>query len=123
MYKETAEKIEEVIANYFEGIYEGDIPKLEAAFDKQLIIYGDMNTGTPYCKPVQEYLEGVKTRKSPRELGEAFAMNIINIEILGKVAMVKAHMPMLGYNYYDFLSLTTIGGNWKIVNKLFAHVE
>jgi hypothetical protein len=122
MYKETAEKIEEVIAQYFGGIYRGDILKLQAIFDDNAIIYGDMNNKVPYCKPVYEYLEGVKARKSPSELGEAFAMKIISIEILGRVAMVKAHVPMLGYNYYDFLSLTTIEGNWKIVNKLFAHV-
>jgi len=123
MYKEKAAKIESVIRGYFEGIYKGDILKLQEVFDKNVLIYGDMNNKIPYCKPVQEYLEGVKSRKSPSDLGEAFLMKIISIEILGTVAIVKAHVPMLGYNYYDFLSLTVIDGNWKIVNKLFAHVE
>lgn len=120
MYKE---KVETLIKHYFEGIYEGDIPKLQAVFDENVIIYGDMNNKVPYCKTIQEYLEGVQSRKSPSDLGEVFLMQIISIEIIGTVAMVKAHVPMLGYNYYDFLSLTVVDGNWKIVNKLFAHVE
>jgi hypothetical protein len=31
-------------------------------------------------------------------------------------------LPMLGYNYYDFLSLSKISGRWQIVNKLFTNV-
>ncbi|WP_394329748.1 nuclear transport factor 2 family protein [Zunongwangia profunda] len=29
---------------------------------------------------------------------------------------------MLGFNYYDYLSLFKINGEWKIVNKLFTNV-
>lgn len=122
MYKDTVEAIEAVVARYFEGIYEGDVSKLQAVFEERVIIYGDMNNAIPYCKPIQEYLEGVKSRQSPNDLGEPFLMKIIGIEIIGKTAIVKAHVPMLGYNYYDFLSLTILEGDWKIVNKLFAHV-
>ncbi len=122
MYKDAVEAIEAVVTRYFKGIYEGDISKLQAVFEERVLIYGDMNNGIPYCKSVQEYLEGVKARQSPSELGEAFLMKIIGIEIIGNTAIVKAHVPMLGYNYYDFLSLTIIDGDWKIVNKLFAHV-
>ena len=56
-------------------------------------------------------------------MGEEFKMKILGIEILGCVAIAKLHVPMLGYNYYDFLSLTLINGTWKIVNKVFTHVE
>lgn len=123
MYKEQSEEIGAVITNYFEGIYYGDVPKLESCFDPSLIIYGDMNNGVLYRKPLNDYLEGVRNRKSPNSLGEIFKMKITSIDLIGDVAVVKAHVPMLGYNYYDFLSLTKINGSWKIVNKLFAHVE
>lgn len=123
MYREESEKIGRIIRQYFEGIYQGNITKLQAVFNKDVIIYGDLNNDIPYQKTLSEYLEGVKTRKSPKELGELFRMKIISIEIIGKVAVVKAQVPMLGYNYYDFLSLTVVDGSWKIVNKLFAHVE
>ena len=50
-------------------------------------------------------------------------MEILGIEIIGHVATAKVHVPMLGFNYYDFLSFSVVNGTWKIVNKVFTHVE
>ncbi|WP_298899155.1 nuclear transport factor 2 family protein [uncultured Psychroserpens sp.] len=121
MYKENIKKIEQVITNYFEGIFYGDANKLETCFTDNAIIYGDIN-GTAYKKSREEYIDGVKNRQSPNELNETFKMETIGIDIIGNVAMVKVHLPMLGYNYYDYLSLTTIDNDWKIVNKIFSNV-
>lgn len=68
-------------------------------------------------------MNSVQSRKSPKELEESFKMKILSIEILGNNALVKAQVPMLGYNYFDFLSLSKINDDWKIVNKLFTHVN
>lgn len=122
MYNENMKDIERLITNYFEGIFQGDLPKLEACFDEKAYIYGDIN-GIDYSKSSIEYLEGVKNRQSPQALNEELKMKIIGIDIMGKIAMIKLHVPMLGYNYYDYLSLTKIGTDWKIVNKIFTHVE
>lgn len=122
MYKENIREIENLIANYFEGIFYGDIGKLESCFHENLFIYGDIK-GVDYLKSSSEYLEGVKNRESPKDLNEDLKMKIIGIDIIGKIAMAKLHVPMLGYNYYDFLSLSIINGDWKIVNKIFTHVK
>lgn len=121
-YTKQVEKIQQVIQNYFEGIFYGDIDKLKGSFIEQAILYGDVN-GVEYRKSLGDYLEGVKTRKSPKELQEVFKMKILGIEILGNNAIVKVHVPMLGYNYYDILSLSIVNEEWKIVNKIFSHVE
>ena len=122
MYRENNKEIEGLITNYFEGIFNGDTDKLKACFHENTYLYGDIK-GSDYLKSVEEYLEGVKNRKSPKELNEIFKMTIIGIDIMGKTAMAKLHVPMLGYNYYDYLSIAKINGAWKIVNKLFTHVE
>ncbi|WP_109435331.1 nuclear transport factor 2 family protein [Aquimarina sp. AU119] len=122
MYKENIKQVETLIDNYFQGIFNGDVTKLESCFHKNVNIYGDIN-GADYLKSISEYLEGVKNRKSPKDLNESLKMKIIGIDIIGKIAMVKLHVPMLGYNYYDYLSLAKINNDWKIVNKLFTHVE
>ncbi|MBG6130236.1 hypothetical protein IWQ47_001681 [Aquimarina sp. EL_43] len=122
MYKEHIKEIENLITNYFEGIFYGDVTKLESCFHKNVYIYGDIK-GVDYLKSVTEYLEGVKNRQSPKDLNENLKMKIIGIDIMGKIAMAKLHLPMLGYNYYDYLSLAKINNNWKIVNKLFTHVQ
>lgn len=122
MYKENIKEIENLIATYFDGLFHGDIAKLRASFHKNTHIYGDIK-GVDYSKSLNEYFEGVKSRPSPKDLNESLKMKVIGIDIIGKVAMAKLHVPMLGYNYYDYLSLTKIGSKWEIVNKVFTHVE
>ncbi|TPN88763.1 nuclear transport factor 2 family protein [Aquimarina algicola] len=122
MYKESIKEIESIITNYFEGIFHGDWAKLKACFHKNVAIYGDIK-GVEYLKSINEYLEGVKNRQSPKDLNETFKMKIIGIDIMGKIAIAKLHVPMLGYNYYDYLSLAKVNDGWKIVNKLFTHEE
>lgn len=122
MYEDQVKAITKVVCDYFDGIYNGNIDQLQGSFSSDVKIYGDIK-GEEYAKTLDEYLEGVKNRKSPSELEEKFRMEIIGIEVIGNVAIVKAHLKMLGYNYYDFLSLCIVNKDWKIVNKLFSHVE
>ncbi|GGD09145.1 nuclear transport factor 2 family protein [Hyunsoonleella pacifica] len=122
MYRENIKQIENLITNYFEGIFYGDVLKLETCFHENSHIYGDIK-GVDYLKSIKDYLEGVKNRQSPKELKESFKMKIIGIDIMGKIAMAKLHVPMLGYNYYDYLSLSKIDNRWIITNKIFTHSE
>lgn len=121
MYQDNIKEIENLINRYFGGIFYGNTSSLETCFSTNANIYGDINS-REYSKTVDEYIETVKDRKSPNDLGEVLKMSIIGIDILGKIAMVKLHVPMLGFNYYDYLSLFKINDEWKIVNKLFINV-
>lgn len=114
------ENVISVIEDYFYGVYEGNLDKLKNAFHPQTILYGDIN-GEPYLKTLEEYLESVKNRKSPKEVGEDFKMKIVNIDFFGNNAIAKLRVPIFGFNYTDYISLTTVNGNWKIVNKLFTN--
>jgi len=118
---EQFSEISAVIRNYFDGIYHGDLNKLSSVFHNQCFLMGDIN-GQPYFKSLTEYLDGVKNRKSPSELGEEFRMKILGIDILNDIAHVRLHVPMLGFNYYDKLALCKVNGQWLIVNKLFTNV-
>ena len=122
MYLEHIKSILALINDYFDGVYVGDVAKLRGSFTQNAHLYGDIN-GAEYSKSLDEYLQGVANRQSPAELNEKFEMEVIGIEVIGNVASAKVHLPMLGYNYYDFLSLSKVAGKWKIVSKVFAHVE
>lgn len=122
MYIENIEEVKILIQNYFEGIFYRDISKLENCFYHQAYIYGDVNSKLN-SKTITKYIKIVKTRASPNDLEETFNMSVIGIEILGKTAIVKLHVPMLGYNYYDYLSLVKIKDEWKIVNKTYTHIK
>lgn len=121
-YEDNTAAVAAVLSNYFKGVFNGDVDLLRRIFHPQALVAGDIN-GQRYFKTLNEYLEGVKNRKSPRELNETFRMEVITIEIINSIAIVKAHLPMFEYNYYDLLSLNNINGNWIIMNKLLTHVN
>lgn len=109
------------IEDYFQGVFQGDLVRLRRAFHPQCQLRGEIH-GEPYLKSLEEYLEGVANRKSPQELGEIFRMKVISLDLLETMAVAKVHLPMLGYNYYDFLTLMKMNDEWVIVNKLFIHL-
>jgi hypothetical protein len=121
-YEQSAKEILEVITAYLDGIFRGDMNKLDKVFHDKALLYGDIHNGI-YLKSKEEYLEVVKNRKSPFDNKETFRMKIISIEITGNIAYAKLHCPMLGFNYYDYLAICKIESSWKVVNKLFTHEE
>ena len=121
-YKGNATAISAVLSNYFSGIFNGDVALLRSIFHPQTLVSGDVN-GQPYFKTLDQYLEGVKNRKSPHALDEPFKMEIVSIEIINAIAVAKVHIPMFEFNYYDLLSLSKIDGQWVIVNKLLTNVS
>jgi hypothetical protein len=121
-YTDNATAVSAVLSNYFNGVFNGDTDLLRSAFHPQALVSGDVN-GQPYFKTLDQYLDGVKNRKSPFELGEGFRMEIISIEIINMIAVAKTRLPMFEFNYHDLLSLSKINGEWVIVNKLLTNVS
>jgi hypothetical protein len=111
-----------VVDDYFAGIYGGDVERLAATFHPKAILGGEIK-GQPYCKTVDEYLDGVRSRRSPSDLGEPFTMVAVGVEVHGEIALVKARLQMLGYDYVDFLSFVRLEGRWVIVAKVFTHLD
>lgn len=121
-YADNATAVAAVLSNYFNGIFKGDVELLRSTFHPQALVVGDVK-GQPYFKSLDQYLDGVKNRKSPFELGETIRMEILSVEIINSIAIAKAYVPMFDFNYYDLLSLNKIDGTWVIVNKLLTHVS
>ncbi|MCR4029805.1 MULTISPECIES: nuclear transport factor 2 family protein [Flavobacterium] len=111
-----------VITDYFNGIYNGDVPLLQSVFHPQAIIGFDLS-GETHFKTLNQYLEGVKNRKSPNELGEEFKMKILSLEIINNTAVAKVQVPIFEYDYYDFLSLIVVDEKWVISNKLASKIN
>jgi hypothetical protein len=121
-YADNATAVAAVLSNYFKGIFNGDVELLRSTFDPQALVTGDIN-GQSYFKSLDQYLEGVKNRKSPSALNETFRMEILAIEIINFIAIAKVRVPMFEFNYYDLLSLNKINGEWVIINKLLTNVR
>jgi len=104
---------------YFKGIYEGDVDLLNRVFNKGTLLFGDVK-GQPYAKSLDQYLDGVAHRQSPKDSGKPFDGTIISIEVVNTIAIANVHVKMYEFNYDEFLSFHKIDGKWFIVNKMIS---
>lgn len=109
-------------ACYFKGIYEGDINTLGNIFNAGTLLFGDVK-GQPYAKTLDQYLDGVAHRQSPKDSGKPFKGDIISIKVVQSIAVAEVKVKMYEFNYHEFLSFHKIDGKWLIVNKMISDVN
>jgi hypothetical protein len=107
---------------YFEGSYEGDLNKLNRIFHPGTLLFGDVK-GQPYAKTLEEWLDVVANRQSPKDSGKPFKGDILNIKVVNSIAIAEVHVKAYDMMYHDFLSLHRIDGNWLIVNKIMSGIN
>ena len=106
---------------YFNGIYEGDLNALQNILNPGTLLFGDVK-GKPYSKTLDEYLDVVKNRQSPKDSGKPFKGTIHSINIINSIAVAKVHVKMYDFEYDEFLSFHKIDNRWVIVNKMMSDV-
>ncbi len=78
--------------------------------------------GQPYAKTLDQYIEGVANRVSPKRSEKPYEAEILSIDVVNSIAIVKARIKMYDFHYHDFLSFHKIDKQWVIVNKMLTHV-
>ena len=112
--------ITEALENYyFKGIYEGNLDLLDKIYHPGTLLFGDVK-GQPYAKTLEQYLDGVKNRQSPKDSGKPFKGEIISIKLVNSIAVAEVRVKMYDFNYHDFLSFHRLDGSWLIVNKMIS---
>jgi hypothetical protein len=112
--------IEHALENYyFKGIYEGDLDLLNQVMNTGTLLFGDVK-GQPYAKTLDNYLDGVKNRVSPKDSGKPFEGKVIFVKAVNSIAVAEVTVKMYDFNYYEFLSFHKIDGKWLIVNKMIS---
>ena len=107
---------------YFKGIYEGDLNLLRQAYYPGTLLFGDVK-GEPYAETLEQYLDGVAHRTSPKDSGKPFKGEIISIDVIHSIAIAKVNVKMYDFNYEEFLSFHSFGSQWLIVNKMISDVN
>ena len=121
--KADSTAIAEVLENcYFKGIYEGNIKNLSNIFNTGSLLFGDVK-GQPYAKTLDQYLDGVAHRQSPKDSGKPFKGDIISIKVVQSIGIAEVIVKMYEFNYHEFLSFHKIDGKWLIVNKMISDVN
>ncbi len=86
------------------------------------LLFGDVK-GQPYFKTLDQYLDGVKNRQSPKDSGKPFKGEILSIKVVNSIAIAEVKVKMYDFNYHDYLSFHKLDGRWLIVNKMMSDVN
>jgi hypothetical protein len=107
---------------YFKGIYEGNLDLLNHVYYTGTLLFGDVK-GQPYAKTLDQYLDGVKNRQSPKDSGKPFKGEIISVKVVNTIAIAGVKVKMYDFNYHEYLSFHKLDGRWLIVNKMISDVS
>jgi hypothetical protein len=117
-FSQTLEEEKAAIAKtvdlYFEGMMEGDLEKLDLAFDSHARLIGYLGENfmvIPYQDWASEMAKAEKLKPTD------FSNKLIDIDLKGYTAMAKTEGFWPGTYYFDYLTLVKIDGIWKIVHK------
>ena len=119
MSQDRAE-IEAVVQTYLDGLYEGDVDKLAAAFHPtSSLTYEENGVLTPL--PRDRWLEAVRDRPSPKSRGLPRHDRILQIDQASPTAaFVKLQCAIPPRYFTDYLSLLKVEGRWQVAQKVFA---
>ena len=105
--------------NYIKGLYEGDINLLKQIFYPGTLLFGDVK-GQAYFKTLDQYLDGVANRQSPKDSGKPFEVEILSINVVNSIAIAELKVKMYDFYYHNMLSFHKLDGKWVIVNKMLT---
>ena len=114
------DEITRVVKLCIDGERNGDASKLREAFHEDARMYGNLGDQR-FDGPIEELF--AMSDGNPADVDGSYRARIVSIEQVGDAAIVKVEEE--GYwgsvSFTDFFSLAAIKGEWKIVNKTFAH--
>lgn len=122
MAKSEIAAIEAMLTTYLDGLHEGDVHKLGAAFHPCAHLFSAKDGGVVDV-PRAAWFDAVQSRPKPSEQGLARHDRIISIDMSGpETALVKLNCAIPPRFFTDYLMLLKTAEGWKIVSKSF-HVD
>ena len=117
---EDLDEITRVMTTLLEGESAGDVAKLKAVFHPDARMFGQAE-GQRYDIPISEYFDFAAS--APANSEGNYRARVLSVQQTGDVAIVVAVEENCwgSVSFIDYFSLSRIAGEWKIVNKTFAH--
>ena len=70
--------------------------------------------------PIQTWLAGVRSMQAPRLQGLERRDEILSIDVVRELALLKLKLQIPPRYFTDMLSCLKVGGTWKIVQKVMS---
>jgi len=105
---------------YFVAAYEMDADKFASLFHHASSVTKVGEDGNVSVTPIQTWLAAVRNMKAPQQLGLERHDEILSIDVVRELALLKLKLQIPPRYFTDMLSCLKENGTWKIVQKVMT---
>lgn len=105
---------------YFDAAYDMDADKFASIFHEGASVTRKGEDDTVAVTPVTAWLDIVRTLKSPRETAAERKDQILSIDLVRDMALLRISLRIPPREVTDLLSCFFLNGRWRIVQKVFG---
>jgi Putative lumazine-binding len=105
---------------YFDAAYEMDADKFASVFHHSCSVTKLGEDGNVSVTPLAQWLAAVRNMKAPKQLGLERHDEILSIDLVKELALLKLKLQIPPRHMTDMLSCMKVNGTWKIVQKVMT---
>ena len=105
---------------YFDAAYDMDAERFASIFHPASCVTRVGEGGTVSVTPIENWLAGVTGTRAPKLQGLARHDEILAIDIVRELALLKLRLQIPPRHFTDLLSCLKVDGTWKIVQKVMT---
>jgi Putative lumazine-binding len=105
---------------YFDAAYEMDAYKFAPIFHPSSSVTKVGEDGNVSVTPLEMWLAAVRSMKAPKQLGLERHDEILSIDVVRELAVLKLKLQNPPRYFTDMLSCLKVNGTWKIVQKVMT---
>jgi hypothetical protein len=105
---------------YFDAAYEMDADKFASIFHPSSAVTKIGDDGGVSVTPIEAWLAVVRNVKAPKLQGSVRRDEILSIDVVSEMALLKLKLQVPPRRFTDMLSCLNVNGTWKIVQKVMT---
>ena len=109
-----------IAKTYFDAAYEMDAERFASIFHHSCSVTKVGEDGNVSVTPIEMWLAGVRSMKAPKLQGLKRHDEILSIDVVRELALLKLKLQIPPRYFTDMLSCLKVGGTWKIVQKVMT---
>ncbi len=106
--------------DYFDAAYEMDASKFASIFHHSSSVTKIGEDGNVSVTPIEVWLAAVRNMKAPKQLGLERHDELLSIDVVRELALLKLKLQIPPRYFTDMLSCLKVNGTWKIVQKVMT---
>lgn len=109
-----------IAQTYFDAAYEMDAEKFGSIFHHSSSVTKVGDDGNVSVTQIETWLAAVRNMKGPKQLGLERRDEILSIDVVRELALLKLKFQIPPRYLTDMLVCLKVNGIWKIVQKAFT---